>query len=173
MCDRDDSSSEEDLPAAKLFSAGVTRSHLGSHKSNLQQLLSSQSEEDSDAELGNEAKRCKLVYDDSDSGSSSDVIITSVESQQSEQEFSGVLTRKVKVIDTSKSPVKVKPALKHSSKISMLHNIKELPVYAQPSNIMPTEECVTVLLSNLQESAICSRVPFACGYKCYFCCRSE
>ena len=43
----------------------------------------------------------------------------------------------------------------------MLHNIKELPVYAQPSNIMPTEECVTVLLSNLQESAICSRVPFA------------
>ena len=46
--------------------------------------------------------------------------------------------------------------------MTMLHNIKELPVYAQPGKIMPTEECVTVSLnSDLKESSICSRVPFA------------
>ena len=46
--------------------------------------------------------------------------------------------------------------------MSHLHDITELPVYSQPSKLLTTQECVNVLLNaNLQESSICSRVPFA------------
>ena len=82
-------------------------------------------------------------------------------------------------MDTSSSPIKsystralyyflalnfcrVEPALKQDAKMTMLHEIKELPVHAQSNKIMLTEECVTVLLNaDLKESSICSRVPFA------------
>ena len=42
--------------------------------------------------------------------------------------------------------------------MAMLHNIKEVSVYAQPSKIMPTEECVTVLFNGVLYE--CSKVPF-------------
>ena len=57
---------------------------------------------------------------------------------------------------------RVKPILEQSSTLAHLHNLKELPVYAQPSKLLSTKEYVNVLLNaNLQDSSICSRVPFA------------
>ena len=37
-----------------------------------------------------------------------------------------------------------------------------MPVYAQPTKLLTTQECVTVLLnSKLRDSSICSKVPFS------------
>jgi len=52
----------------------------------------------------------------------------------------------------------MKPDLQ--SKISHLHGIIELPVFAQPSNLLTTEKAIGVLLfSGLTEESICSRLP--------------
>ena len=46
--------------------------------------------------------------------------------------------------------------------ITNLHDIEELPVYAQPLKMISTQEAVHVLLnSELSESQICTRVPFS------------
>ncbi len=45
--------------------------------------------------------------------------------------------------------------------VSNLHDIEELPVYAQPLRMVSTQEAVNVLLSSeLSDSQICTRVPF-------------
>ena len=55
---------------------------------------------------------------------------------------------------------RVKPEVE--SDVSWLHGIKQLPVYAQPTKMLSTHEAVGVLLnSQLEESSVCSRVPFA------------
>lgn len=45
--------------------------------------------------------------------------------------------------------------------LSTLHNLPELPIYALPKKMLTTQEAINVLLSfGLEESSICSRVPF-------------
>ena len=45
--------------------------------------------------------------------------------------------------------------------LSTLHNLPELPIYAKPKKMLTTQEAINVLLSfGLEESFICSRVPF-------------
>lgn len=52
--------------------------------------------------------------------------------------------------------------LQLNSTLSLLHNLQELPVYAQPTKLLTTEECVTILLnSELSNSLICGKVPFS------------
>ena len=47
-------------------------------------------------------------------------------------------------------------------KTTHLHDIKELPIFAQPSKMLTTEKAIGVLLfSGLTEELICSRVPFS------------
>ena len=47
-------------------------------------------------------------------------------------------------------------------KVSNLHDIEELPVYAQPLRMVSTQEAVNLLLSSeLSDSRICTRVPFS------------
>ena len=49
-----------------------------------------------------------------------------------------------------------------TAELSRLHNLKELPVYAQPCKMLTTQEAVSVLLnSELRESSICTKVPFS------------
>ena len=49
-----------------------------------------------------------------------------------------------------------------ASEISRLHDLKELPVYAQPCKMLTTQEAMGVLLSSeLQESSICTKVSFS------------
>ena len=53
---------------------------------------------------------------------------------------------------------RVKPDIKCNT--THLHEIKELPVFAQPSRMLTTEKAVGVLLfSGLSDESICSRVP--------------
>jgi hypothetical protein len=44
----------------------------------------------------------------------------------------------------------------------MLHDVKELPVYAQPCKVFSTQEAMSVLFSSeLKKSSICTKVPFS------------
>lgn len=46
--------------------------------------------------------------------------------------------------------------------LTTLHGIPELPVYDKPKKMLTTQKVIDVLLSfDLQESSICSRVPFS------------
>ena len=46
-------------------------------------------------------------------------------------------------------------------KVTNLHDIEDLPVYAQPLRMVSTQEAVNILLSSeLSASQICTRVPF-------------
>ena len=110
----------------------------------------------------------------------------------------GLLDLTVKVMDKSKSPIKyvtlhllcshhtctdlypyalinalvllnyrVKPDLQ--SKTSHLHSIRELSVFAQPSNLLTTEKAIGVLLfSGLTEESICSRLPVSVDINAVF-----
>ena len=59
--------------------------------------------------------------------------------------------------------LRVKPEVESTAtELSRLHDLKELPVYAQPNKMLTTQEAVSVLLSSeLQESSICTKVPFS------------
>ena len=49
-----------------------------------------------------------------------------------------------------------------ATEISRLHDLKELPVYAQPCKMLSTQEVIGVLLNaELQKSSICTKVPFS------------
>ena len=49
-----------------------------------------------------------------------------------------------------------------ATELPLLHDLKELPVYAQPCKMLTTQEAMSVLLnSELEESLICTKVPFA------------
>ena len=57
---------------------------------------------------------------------------------------------------------RVEPAVQQNSTRSLLHNLQEVPVYAQPTKLLTTQECVTVLLnSELSDSSICGKVSFS------------
>lgn len=46
--------------------------------------------------------------------------------------------------------------------LTTLHSIPELPIYANPKKIFTTQDAINILLSfDLQESSICTRVPFS------------
>ena len=62
---------------------------------------------------------------------------------------------------------RMKPDLQ--SKASHLHGIRELPVFAQPSNLLTTEKAIGVLLfSSLTEESICSRLPVSLDINAVF-----
>ena len=58
---------------------------------------------------------------------------------------------------------RVKPEVESTAtELPLLHDLKELPVYAQPCKMLTTQEAMSVLLnSELEESLICTKVPFA------------
>ena len=57
---------------------------------------------------------------------------------------------------------RVEPAVQQNKTRSLLHDLQELPVYAQPTKLLTTQECITVLLnSELSNSSICGKVPFS------------
>lgn len=52
--------------------------------------------------------------------------------------------------------------MKQNASVALLHDNKDLPIYAQPDKLLSTQECVTVLLnSDLKDCLICNTVPFA------------
>ena len=54
----------------------------------------------------------------------------------------------------------MKPQVK--SELTYLHDIKELPVYDQPTKLLTTQEAIGVLLfSGLCDTSICTRVPIS------------
>ena len=62
---------------------------------------------------------------------------------------------------------RMKPDLQ--SKTSHLHGIRELPIFAQPSNLLTTEKAIGVLLfSGLTEESICSRLPVSVDINAVF-----
>ena len=61
--------------------------------------------------------------------------------------------------DDSTDALRVKSEVKP---VTQLHDLHELPVYAQPKKLLTTQEAISALLSSdLEESSICTRAPFS------------
>lgn len=61
------------------------------------------------------------------------------------------------------SACRVKPEVESiATELPLLHNLKELPVYAQSCKMLTTQEAMSMLLnSELEESLICTTVPLS------------